>query len=120
MAKKEKSPAELALDAGRLVYDHEGNATLTLSKPIAVKLVGRDQVVSQEDHATITLREATAGDLEILDSEEGQVAGGLAIIAALSGLPKKSLKALTGRDFAVLSEVCAGFTPDGLPIGDKS
>lgn len=119
MARKEKSPAELALAEGRLTFDGE-SGTLVLAVPIKHRVLGADQKVSEELVELITVREALAGDLEILDTEDGQVGGGLAIIAHLSGYPKKTLKGLRGRDFAVLSEVCSGFTPPGPETGDRS
>lgn len=120
MARTDQTPAELALEQGRLVFNDDGTATLTLRKPVTYKIVGQDQRVSEEVVATVTVNEASAGDLEIGDGEDGQVAAGIAIVSKLSGLPKKAVKNIGGRDFAVLSEVCAGFTPDGLPTGDKS
>ena len=86
-AKKKRPPNE---------ENDDGSLTIWLDDPF--------EHPKGEHHETITLKPATAGDLEAIDKEKGDVGKGIRLVCTLSGEFKATIRKMSARDFTRVSE----------------
>lgn len=80
---------------------------LTLDHPVEVE--------GGEPIKAISIREMLAGDFRVSDTEDGENAATLAVIAHLSGLPIEVIDRVSFADYRRLSTVIGSFIQPGLP-----
>lgn len=89
-----------------------------LKEPIPVTRRGGGGTPTEEHITEVTVKPlAKAKDLKCLDHATGKVEMGIALIAHCCGLPVQAVEEMGIEDFGALTEMVAGFLPDGLKIG---
>ena len=83
--------------------------TITFSKPIEF---------GEEVIPAIELREATLGDLEVMDKHSGMVAKMNALISQLSGQAPSMVKMISARDLDQIQDALGNVLPASLATGE--